>query len=179
MYGKQTERAIGALSRLAEVWDGGATRLSAMQIAEQRGLPAPMVAKILSTLSQAGIVAGSPGPGGGYSLARPPAEITLKQVHALFERENHSQICPFSGGHIDMTFSYVPAPGAMALLVAAAGGPQPGSPTVCDYSARMAHQTGRGPTTASDTALNRPLPNAKLLQRIFAGGAALLVRSKS
>ncbi|MEY4169862.1 MAG: hypothetical protein RLZ94_935, partial [Actinomycetota bacterium] len=23
MYGKQTERAIGALSRLAEVWDNG------------------------------------------------------------------------------------------------------------------------------------------------------------
>jgi Rrf2 family protein len=98
MYGKQTERAIGALSRLAEVWDGGTTRLSAMQIAEQRGLPAPMVAKILSTLSQAGIVAGSPGPGGGYALARPPAEITLKQVHMLFERENHSHICPFGGG---------------------------------------------------------------------------------
>jgi Rrf2 family iron-sulfur cluster assembly transcriptional regulator len=98
MYGKQTERAIGALSRLAEVWDGGATRLSAQQIAEQRGLPAPMVAKILSTLSQAGIVAGAPGPGGGYALARPPAQISLKQVHMLFERENHSHICPFGGG---------------------------------------------------------------------------------
>ena len=98
MYGKQTERAIGALSRLAEVWDHGTTRLSAMQIAEQRGLPAPMVAKILSTLSQAGIVAGAPGPGGGYALARHPSEITLKQVHALFERENHSHTCPFGGG---------------------------------------------------------------------------------
>ncbi|MBM4110971.1 MAG: Rrf2 family transcriptional regulator [Phycisphaerae bacterium] len=98
MYGKQTERAIGALSRLAEVWDGGTTRLSALQIAEERGLPAPMVAKILSTLSQAGIVAGSPGPGGGYALARPPAEISLKQVHILFERENHSYLCPFGGG---------------------------------------------------------------------------------
>jgi len=98
MYGKQTERAIGALSRLAEVWDGGKTRLSALQIAAQRGLPAPMVAKILSTLSQAGIVAASPGPGGGYALARPPEEITLKQVHNLFERENRSYLCPFGGG---------------------------------------------------------------------------------
>ncbi len=34
MYGKQTERAIGAMSRLAEVWDGGKTRLSAFEIAE-------------------------------------------------------------------------------------------------------------------------------------------------
>ena len=44
MYGKQTERAIGAMSRLAEVWDGGKTRLSAFEIADQRGLPRPMVA---------------------------------------------------------------------------------------------------------------------------------------
>ena len=34
MYGKQTERAIAAMSRLAEVWDGGRTRLSATDIAE-------------------------------------------------------------------------------------------------------------------------------------------------
>jgi hypothetical protein len=53
MYGKQTERAIGAMSRLAEVWDGGKTRLSAFDIADQRGLPRPMIAKILTTLSQA------------------------------------------------------------------------------------------------------------------------------
>ena len=47
MYGKQTETAIAALSRLAEVWDGGRTRLSAGDIADQRGLPRAMVAKIL------------------------------------------------------------------------------------------------------------------------------------
>jgi len=98
MYGKQTERAIGALSRLAEVWDGGKTRLSATDIAHQRGLPAPMVAKILSTLSQAGLVVGSPGPGGGYALARAPSEITLKSVHQIFEREERTHNCPFGGG---------------------------------------------------------------------------------
>ena len=51
MYGKQTERAIAAMSRLAEVWDGGRTRLSAMDIAEQRSLPGPMVAKVQSPCS--------------------------------------------------------------------------------------------------------------------------------
>ena len=65
MYGKQTERAIGAMSRLAEVWDEGKTRLSAFEIADERGLPRPMVAKILTALSQAHLVTGSPGPGGG------------------------------------------------------------------------------------------------------------------
>ncbi len=98
MYGKQTERAIGALSRLAEVWDGGKTRLSAVEIADHRGLPRPMVAKILTTLSQAHLVVGSPGPGGGYALARPPLQITLQEVHDLFEREDRTHNCPFGGG---------------------------------------------------------------------------------
>ena len=98
MYGKQTERAIGAMSRLAEVWDGGKTRLSAFEIADQRGLPRPMVAKILTTLSQARLVVGSPGPGGGYALSREPSQITLKEVHDLFERIDDSTNCPFGGG---------------------------------------------------------------------------------
>jgi Rrf2 family transcriptional regulator, iron-sulfur cluster assembly transcription factor len=98
MYGKQTERAIGAMSRLAEVWDSGKTRLSAFDIADERGLPRPMVAKILTALSQANLVVGSPGPGGGYALSRPPSEITLRQVYELFEREDQSTTCPFGGG---------------------------------------------------------------------------------
>ena len=98
MYGKQTERAIGAMSRLAEVWDEGKTRLSAFEIADERGLPRPMVAKILTALSQANLVTGSPGPGGGYALARAPSEITLRQVYDLFERQDRSNLCPFGGG---------------------------------------------------------------------------------
>ena len=88
MYGRQTETAIAAVSRLSEVYDGGATRLSASEIARDRGLQAPSVAKILTTLSQAGLVGGMPGPGGGYALARDPSEITVRDVFALFERED-------------------------------------------------------------------------------------------
>ena len=98
MYGKQTERAIAALSRLAEVWDGGVTRLSAIHIADNRGLPRPMVAKLLTILSQARLVSGSPGPGGGYALARQPSEISLADVYRLFERDDTSTNCPFGGG---------------------------------------------------------------------------------
>ncbi len=98
MYGKQSERAIAAMSRLAEVWDGGRTRLSAGDIAEERGLPKPIVAKLLTVLSQSGLVTGSPGPGGGYALARPPSQISLKEVCGLFEREDTSNLCPFGGG---------------------------------------------------------------------------------
>ena len=98
MYGKQAETVIAALSRLAEVWDGGRTRLSSAEIADQRGLPRAMVAKILSTLSQAGLVQGNPGPGGGYALSRAPSEISLRSPYELFEREDRSANCPFGGG---------------------------------------------------------------------------------
>jgi len=98
MYGKQTERAIAAMSRLAEVWDEGRTKLSSSDIADHRGLPKPMVAKILTTLSQAHLVAGSPGPGGGYCLARHPSQISFQEVYDLFERVDRSSLCPFGGG---------------------------------------------------------------------------------
>lgn len=98
MYGRQTETAIAAMSRLAEVYDGGATRLSAADIAKARQLQGPFVAKILTALSQAGLITGSPGPGGGYALAKHPKQITLHQVFSLFERENEALACPFGGG---------------------------------------------------------------------------------
>lgn len=98
MYGKQTETAIGALSRLAEVYDGGKTRLSASEIARDRNLQGPFVAKLMTVLSQAGLVDGTPGPGGGYSLAKPPEKIPLYDVYQLFEREDTSNLCPFGGG---------------------------------------------------------------------------------
>ncbi|GAA4443499.1 Rrf2 family transcriptional regulator [Novipirellula rosea] len=98
MYGKATETAIAALSRLAEVYDGGTTRLSATEIAEDRGLQRPFLGKILSTLAQAGLIEGTRGPGGGFTFAMHPREVKLYDVFALFEREEHSTHCPFGGG---------------------------------------------------------------------------------
>ena len=98
MYGKQTECAIAAISRLAEVYDGGLTNLSADNIADSRDLPRPFVRKILSILAQAGLVIGSRGPGGGCTLAKDPRKIKLYDVFKLFEREDDSDNCPFGGG---------------------------------------------------------------------------------
>lgn len=98
MYGKQTETAIAALSRLAEVYDSGKTKLSSVDIAADRGLQAPFVAKLLTVLSREGLVTGSPGPGGGYTLAVHPKQISLQQVYSIFEREDTSGNCPFGGG---------------------------------------------------------------------------------
>ncbi|HVK16394.1 MAG TPA: Rrf2 family transcriptional regulator, partial [Fimbriiglobus sp.] len=95
-YAKTAQTAIAAVSRLAEVYDPARRiKLNSADIAESRHLPQPVVAKILTILSQAGVVNGSPGPGGGYWLACPPEEVTLYDVVALFERVDQNVSCPF------------------------------------------------------------------------------------
>ncbi|MFO0880695.1 MAG: Rrf2 family transcriptional regulator [Gemmataceae bacterium] len=92
-YGKTAQYAIAAMSRLAEVYSEN-RRLSSGEIAEQRHLPRPIIAKVLTVLSQAGLVVGSPGPGGGYALSRPPAQITLYDVADQFDRLTETISCP-------------------------------------------------------------------------------------
>ncbi len=93
-YGKSTQQAIAAMSRLAEVYNDG-VRLSSHDIAGTRRLPQTLVAKLLTYLSQAGLVTGAPGPRGGYALARPPGEISLYDVASVFERTDADMVCPF------------------------------------------------------------------------------------
>ncbi len=94
---RMTQYAIAAMSRLAELYPEPDSRVSAVQIATDRNLPRPVVAKVLSVLAQAGLVRGAPGPGGGYRLARPPGEISLHDVVVLFESDNDVD-CPFGPG---------------------------------------------------------------------------------
>lgn len=98
MFNRSTEIAISAMSRLVEAAETGEGPQTAGQIAEARGVPRPFVAKVLTVLSQRGFVAGSPGRRGGYSLARPPAEITLLHIAECFERFDRPTPCPFGPG---------------------------------------------------------------------------------
>ena len=94
---KTTQNAIAAMSRLAELHDGENAVASSREIAESRNLSVPLVGKILTGLSRGGLVIGSPGPGGGYRLARPPSEISLRDVVEVFEREIEG-MCPYGPG---------------------------------------------------------------------------------
>ncbi len=93
-YGKTTQTAISAMSRLAEVYADG-QQLSSHEVARAREIPQTLAAKLLTTLSQAGLVAGSRGPGGGYSLAKPPDQINLLDIVMVFERPEGNTLCPF------------------------------------------------------------------------------------
>lgn len=93
-YGKTAQHAIAAMTALAEVYHEK-KRFSSSDLAARRGLPRPIIAKVLTILSQAGLVVGSPGPGGGYSMGRPPEQISLYEVAELFDRMEQNISCPF------------------------------------------------------------------------------------
>ncbi len=94
-FGKLAQTAIAAMSVLAERYDGGETKLSSADIAAERQLPQPIVAKVLTTLSSLGLVDGTRGPGGGYWLKKKPTEISLMDIVAEFERAEDTIMCPF------------------------------------------------------------------------------------
>ncbi|MFN3516845.1 MAG: SUF system Fe-S cluster assembly regulator [Novosphingobium sp.] len=58
----------------------GGQRVSAARIAEETGLPAPTVQKLVSRLTAAGLLRSARGAGGGLKLARPAAAITLADI---------------------------------------------------------------------------------------------------
>lgn len=58
----------------------GGARVTAVQLAEETGLPAPSVQKLVSRLSAAGLLKSVRGAGGGFKLARPAAAITLADI---------------------------------------------------------------------------------------------------
>lgn len=94
-FGKTAQTAVSAMSLLAEVYDGGKTKLSSHDIAARRGLPQPVVAKVLTIVSSLGLVDGTRGPGGGYWLKKKPAEISLLDIVEEFERQDARVMCPF------------------------------------------------------------------------------------
>ncbi len=95
IYGKMAANAIAVMSYLAE--EPG-RRAGSRDIAQIRRLSRPLTAKILTQLAAAGLVSGQPGPGGGYTLARNPSEITLFEIAALFGQINPPELCPFGAG---------------------------------------------------------------------------------
>jgi len=97
-YGKLAQRAVGALSYLAEQQAAGIEPVSSSSVANARQMPVTLAAKLLSQTAAAGLTIGTTGPGGGYRLARPPGKIRLAQIVDLFERRNEEPPCPFGPG---------------------------------------------------------------------------------
>ena len=74
-------------------------RVSAAQLAEETGLPAPTVQKLVSRLTAAGLLRSSRGIGGGIKLARPAAAITLADIVEAVEGPIALTACVEHGSH--------------------------------------------------------------------------------
>lgn len=99
VYGKMAGNAVAAMSYLAERYEAeGGVSVGSAEIVERRGISRPLVGKILTQLSQVGLVEGVPGPRGGYRLARAPEAISLYEIVSEFERVDRLVSCPF-GAH--------------------------------------------------------------------------------
>jgi Rrf2 family nitric oxide-sensitive transcriptional repressor len=95
-FARRTDYALRAALELA-------TRAGALRTREQLataiGAPSGVVAQALADLVRGGIASAVPGRGGGYTLAREPAEITVYDVVAALEPvEPELPRCVLHGG---------------------------------------------------------------------------------
>ena len=77
--------AVRALAELAR--RGGGAPVPIGDLARSREIPVQFLEGLFATLRRAGILQSQRGVKGGYSLARPPAEITVLEVVELLEGE--------------------------------------------------------------------------------------------
>jgi len=79
---KQTDYGIVLMTHLAQSEE---PQHSAPELADSLRIPLPMVSKILKILTRDGLLLSHRGVRGGYSLARPPREITVDQIVGSLE----------------------------------------------------------------------------------------------
>ncbi|PEQ12172.1 SUF system Fe-S cluster assembly regulator [Novosphingobium sp. PC22D] len=77
----------------------GRARVSATQLAEETGLPAPTVQKLVSRLTAAGLLRSARGAGGGLKLARPAAAVSLADIVEAVEGPIALTSCIEQGRH--------------------------------------------------------------------------------
>jgi len=83
LYSKTCEHAIRALAYLASRPSGDLCLVD--EIAEAEDMPRPFTSKILRDLVRAGLLTSSRGPGGGYALAREPADVSLLEIQQIID----------------------------------------------------------------------------------------------
>jgi Rrf2 family transcriptional regulator, cysteine metabolism repressor len=75
-----TSKSRYAVVALAELARSGDRPVPIAQIAERRGMPVQFLEQLFATLRRDGLLNSQRGVKGGYTLARPPEEITVLQV---------------------------------------------------------------------------------------------------
>ena len=77
----------------------GAARLNATELSAETGVPLPTAMKLVSKLSAAGLLRSVRGSGGGFTLARPAAAISLADIIEAVEGSIALTACVDDGRH--------------------------------------------------------------------------------
>ena len=92
---KKADYALLALTHLAREENGRA--VNTREIADQYGIPGELLAKILQRLAKDQLIQSTPGPTGGYRLARPASAISVGAVIASIDGPTAITQCMKSG----------------------------------------------------------------------------------
>jgi Rrf2 family protein len=82
-FSLQVQYAICGSFDLA--YNGGGAPVQIRVISERQAIPARYLEQIFQRLRRAGLVQSKRGPGGGYTLARAPEEISLREIIEALE----------------------------------------------------------------------------------------------
>jgi FeS assembly SUF system regulator len=77
----------------------GSIRVSATDLAAETGIALPTVQKLVSIMSKAGLLRSARGTGGGITLARPAAAISLADIIEAVEGPIAMTACVDTGSH--------------------------------------------------------------------------------
>jgi Rrf2 family protein len=95
-FTKRADYGLMAIHYIAVHTDVGA--VSAKRIAEESGIPAELLAKILQRLAKRRLIVSQNGPKGGYVLSRRPGKITVGEVIRALEGPISIVSCLDHGG---------------------------------------------------------------------------------
>lgn len=94
--GSKGDYSVRAVLDLARAHKG--SRRKAREISDKMDIPPKYLPQVLGDLIRAGLVESVAGPGGGYTLARPPGEISLLDVVEAAEGPVRNTKCLMRGG---------------------------------------------------------------------------------
>lgn len=92
LFSRASEYAILCLMNVIE--RDSLDRFSTKDVCSSAGIPEAFARKALVALAKSRILSGTPGPGGGYRLARHPSEVSLLDVVLAVDGQDAFNDCP-------------------------------------------------------------------------------------
>lgn len=92
MFSLTVEYALRAAVYMADV---RGRRITSQEIAEECGVPASYMSKVLQSLTESGLVTSQRGPSGGFALSKEPESLTMFDIVDAISPIRRVEKCPY------------------------------------------------------------------------------------